>query len=177
MLKSNTADGKPIGQYRVKVMLATALPFEGGVLDYLMDAEHPPQIGQTVIAPLGNRSVPGVIVGLSDDDPLDKRLKPLDAVSDLPDLSPDMLDTLRWVAGWTMAPVGAVLKMVLPIKDALLPPKGQMAWRPAPDLSLEAGITEKRRAVLMALQDAPPMTMRSNKHWMMVASRLLFWMG
>ena len=43
-------------------------------------------------------------------------------------------------------------------KDALLPPKGQMAWRPAPDLSLESGITEKRRAVLEVLQDSPPMT-------------------
>ena len=158
MLKFDNADGKPLGPYRVKVMLATALPFEGGVLDYLLDDENTPRIGQIVIAPLGNRSVPGVIVGLSDEDPMDKRLKPLDAISDLPDLSADMLDTLRWVAGWTMAPVGAVLKMVLPIKDALLPPKGQMAWRPAPDLSLEAGITEKRRAVLEVLQDSPPMT-------------------
>ena len=137
MLKFDNADGKPLGSYRVKVMLATALPFEGGVLDYLLDDENTPRIGQIVIAPLGNRSVPGVIVGLSDEDPMDKRLKPLDAVSDLPVLSADMLDTLRWVAGWTMAPVGAVLKMVLPIKDALLPPKGQMAWRPAPDLSLD----------------------------------------
>ena len=33
-----------------------------------------------------------------------------------------------------------------------------MAWRPAPDLSLESGITEKRRAVLEVLQNSPPMT-------------------
>ena len=49
-------------------MLATALPFECGVLDYLLDDENTPRIGQIVIAPLGNRSVPGVIVGLSDED-------------------------------------------------------------------------------------------------------------
>ena len=129
ILNAEPADAKeqPQGSYRVKVMLATALPFEGGVLDYLMDAENTPQSisprsGLIVIAPLGNRSVPGVIVGLSDDGPSDKRLKPLEAVSDLPPLSSEMLDTLRWVATWTMAPVGAVLKMVLPLKEALLPP-------------------------------------------------------
>ena len=56
-----------------------------------------------------------------------------------------------------MAPVGAVLKMVLPIKDALLPPKGQKGWQTAPDLD-DARITEKRRAVVEALKDAPAMT-------------------
>ena len=164
MLSSDHADHghQHQSRFRVKVMLATALPFEGGVLDYLMAGEdrpdgHTPEIGQIVIAPLGQRSVPGVIVGLSDDDLHDKRLKPLEGYSDLPPLSPELLDLLRWVAAWTMAPVGAVLKMALPVKDALLPPKGQKAWQPAhiPDLD---SLSDKRRSVIEALQEAPPMT-------------------
>jgi len=164
MLSSDHADHghQHQSRFRVKVMLATALPFEGGVLDYLMAGEdrpdgNTPEIGQIVIGPLGQRSVPGVIVGLSDDDLHDKRLKPLEGYSDLPPLSPKMLDLLRWVAAWTMAPVGAVLKMALPVKDALLPPKGQKAWQPAQITDLNS-LSDKRRAVIEALQEAPPMT-------------------
>ena len=138
-------------------MLATALPFEGGVLDYRMLASSPPQKGQIVLAPLGSRTLPGVVMGISDQSAEDPKLKPLIAASDLPHLSTAMLDLVEWTAAWTMAPVGAVLKMVLPIKDALLPPKGQKGWQTAPDLD-GARITEKRRAVVEALKDAPAMT-------------------
>ena len=144
-------------RFRVQVMLATALPFEGGVLDYCYQSDQRPSIGQFVIVPLGSRSVAGVIIGHSDQSVDDPRLKSIEKIADLPCLSKQMIDLVRWVAEWTMSPVGAVLKMVLPIKEALLPPKGIKAWQVATHLNTD-DLSEKRKAVIHQLKNTPPMT-------------------
>ena len=60
---------------RVAVMLATALPFDDGCLDYRYDAPTPPVIGQVVAVPLGSRMVAGVITAMAAGDVDDRRLK------------------------------------------------------------------------------------------------------
>lgn len=139
--------------YRVR--LATPLPFADGCLDYCHPA--PLAVGQMVIVPLGKRKVPGVVVGDGDNSIAQQKLKSIIAVSDLPLLKPDLLSFIHQVAQWTVSPEGAVLKMTIPVADALLPQTGQMGWCRSDTASPDA-ITPKRRHVLDTLDGLPPMT-------------------
>jgi primosomal protein N' (replication factor Y) len=144
--------------HHIAVMVATALPFGDGVLDYRTDTVLP--TGQIVIVPLGQRDVAGVVVGAARGDVVSSKIKPIKLISDLPPLSADMIDFMRWVASWTLSPVGAVLKMVLPLDDALMPPTPVAAWRVAPDATRQK-LTKTRAQVLKHLADMPPMTTRT----------------
>ena len=48
---------------------------------------------------------------------------------DVPPLAPDMCDFIDWVADYSMAPKGNVVRQVLRVRDAFEPEKPQMAWR------------------------------------------------
>ncbi len=152
------------GGVTVKVRLATPLPFAGGCLDYL--APSALSTGQMVIVPLGKRQIAGVVLGPGDQEVARKKLKPLIAISDLPPLTPDLLTLLSQVASWTLAAEGAVLKMAIPVADALLPQINQMGWLVAPPDApsnniapdQKAKITPKRAQVMAALEDMPPLT-------------------
>jgi primosomal protein N' (replication factor Y) len=187
--KSDQKSPPPSGQVRVAVMLATALPFDDGCLDYRFDARDAPVngepvIGQVVAVPLGNRTVLGVITAVVKGNVDDPRLKSISAYADLPPLSSALMQFVRWVAGWIMAPVGAVLKMVLPVKDALLPPRGVQGWVVADDYAENhaddhkaAGLSDKRQQVISALKDMPPMTTREAAIFVGVSPSLITAMG
>ena len=148
-----------ISMVRLRIRLATILPFAGGVLDYASDEDLP--IGQMVVVPLGKRYIPGIVLGRADQNPNDKladhKLKRIKSISDLPPLSAALIQFMEQTAQWTLAPDGAVLKMAIPSADALHPQTAQLAWQVAAR-SDDVKITEKRQKVLAALHDLPPMT-------------------
>ncbi|MFN3960857.1 MAG: primosomal protein N' [Parvularculaceae bacterium] len=135
---------------RVKVLFAMPLekPF-----DYRAPLPLPP--GTYVEAPFAGRLVPGVVwPGAPDAVPAGK-LKDIARVLNAPPLSGAMIDFLQWVAGYTMFPLGAVLRLTLRSGDALSAPKGVAAFSLASPPA--ARMTPGRRAVIdyLAARGAP----------------------
>ena len=141
--------------YIYRVRLATPLPFADGCLDYLSSQKL--LVGQMVIVPLGTRKIAGVVIGDGDNTRPRHKLKAIINVSDLPCLDQDLLSFIHHVAEWTVSPEGAVLKMAIPVADALLPQFGQMGWMRSTQLAA-MNTTPKRQQVLDALDDLPPLT-------------------
>jgi primosomal protein N' (replication factor Y) len=138
---------------RVQVLLPLPLP---GVFDYRVPPDLEIEPGAFVSVPFGRREAIGVVwsEGCSGEVP-DSRLKEvcdrLD-VSALPESTRRFVD---WVARYTMAPPGSVLRMAMSVTDALFPAKPRAAYRIAgtpPDLRL----TPARKRVLAAAADGFP---------------------
>ena len=61
------------------------------------------------------------------------RLKPFVEVLPTPAMRPELRRFVERVAGYTLAPPGAVLRMTMSVAEALLPPRpGKSARRPRP---------------------------------------------
>lgn len=76
-----------------------------------LDARAVP--GALVAVRLGKRAVLGVVVG-REAPTHEGRLQPVAGVVDAPAVPPDLIELARWVAGRTLAPLGACLRLVLP---------------------------------------------------------------
>ena len=141
---------------RVAVLLPLPL---AGSYDYLAPSELSLEPGAVVRAPLGGRNLAGVVWDRKTDAPevSAARLKPVIARYDVPPMGPVQRRFIDWVANYTMAPPGAVLRMALSVPAALAAPKPVAAYR----LSEGSGttgpikLTAARRRVLAALRDGP----------------------
>ena len=143
--------------HRIKVMLATPLPFGDGVLDYLSDS--PVVTGQIVLVPLGRRDVAGLVLGLVEEEnrTVDvKKLKHVKFISGLPALDSKMIKFIHWVAAWTLSPIGGVLKMVLPLVDALHDPAEVLGFVTAKNIDGAVRMTATRKKILDAIADMTP---------------------
>lgn len=153
---------------RVAVLLPLPLdhPYDYNVPDG-MDA----QPGDIVLVPLGKREVTGVVwdpprgsgqdgTASPDADIDEERLRPIIAVCAAPPMTPLLRRFVEWVAEYTMAPRGAVLRMALSVPEALQAPKPVLAVRlpVARDIASETangGIkwTDARRRVSAEAKD------------------------
>ena len=88
--------------------------------------------GHFVVVPLGKRETVGVVWGEGSGEVPPEKLR--DVVQVLPALP--MADALRrfvdWVAAYTLAPPGAVLRMAMSVPSALEAPKSEIVYRAAP---------------------------------------------
>lgn len=118
------------------------LPFDTG-FTYHVPSEMTLARGDIVRVPFGRREVYGVVWGEGEigDTPAAK-IKTVLAKADLPAFSSAFCQFLQWVADYTVAPLGLVLKMALSVPDALDPPKKPAVYPvlpaqlpPAPALS------------------------------------------
>jgi len=104
---------------RVAVLLPLPL---AGPYDYRLGPGLSAAVGDYLRVPLGHRIAIGVLWGPATDDVDVAKLKPvlerLDTTP-MPELSRRFVD---WVAAYTLAAPGAVLKMAMSVPDALLPP-------------------------------------------------------
>ncbi|HYM73405.1 MAG TPA: primosomal protein N' [Stellaceae bacterium] len=143
---------------RVRVLLPLPLP---GALDYLAPkGGAAPQPGQFVRVGLGPRRAVGVVWEGDGDDIPEDRLKPIAEILPTPPLPAELRRFVERVAGYTLAPPGAVLRMAMSIEAALIPPAPRrvcaiaeaglalLAQSPAPKK-----LTPARRRVLAALRD------------------------
>jgi len=97
--------------------------------------------GSIVVVPLGPRPTLGVVWGTPDDTVAHNRLKDIAHVYDVPLLSEELLHLVDWVARYTLAQPGMVLRGVLRSHEALSPPKPITALRlvgPEPERMTEA---------------------------------------
>lgn len=134
----------------VLVPLALFQPY-----DYLLPDGVTLARGDFVTVPLGRRSVTGVVWGAALGDVEPAKLKPVTAHLPIPALPSASCDFIDWVAQYTMAPVGAVLRMAMSVPDALEPERALKAWTIG---AVEgAKITPTRQRVLDTLRDGLPL--------------------
>jgi len=75
-----------------------------------------PQRGARVIVPFRNEKLVGVVTGLHSNAPVDFDAKPIESVLDEePILSEDLLELAAWIAQYYLAPLGEVLRTMLPL--------------------------------------------------------------
>src|SRR5712692_315834 len=114
----------PAATQPVRVMLPLPLPEP---LDYLMpDGAAFPEPGSFVRVTLGPRRLIGVVWDGAGEEsgpavPVE-RLKPVIEILPTPPLRPELRRFVERVAGYTLSPPGAVLRMAMSVEEALLPP-------------------------------------------------------
>lgn len=131
---------KPQVSALVRVMVPLYLP---KFLDYAWAAKIPPKVGQFVAVEVGKKKVHGLVVALPDEAPT-RTLKPAEPV-EAPQLAPQMVDFLRWVARYNLTVPGDPLRALLMAGQAPEPMHDKMLVRTgeAPEK-----LTPQRRAVL-----------------------------
>jgi len=135
---------------RVKVLFPLPL---GKAYDYLAPADIP--VGGWVEAPFGGQLIAGVVWPGDADAVAAAKLKTIERALPALPLAPAVVDFVGWVAGYTMFPLGAALRLVMRSGDALDPPTGATAYAPTGDTP--ARLTDARRAALGAFEDDAPL--------------------
>jgi primosomal protein N' (replication factor Y) (superfamily II helicase) len=97
---------------------------------------HRVQAGCRVLAPFGSRKLIGVVLRLHNEDPGHEAKQVLRLLHETPALTPELLQLGRWIADYYCAPLGEVLRGMLPLagesrKDKIvsLTPAGHDAAR------------------------------------------------
>lgn len=138
---------------RAKVLLPMPV---GSGYDYRIPADMTVSLGDFVRVPLGPRQMTGVVWGKADGAVPDDRLKPMLARHDAPPLSDAHRRFIDWIAAYAVAAPGSVLRMSMPVPEALDPPVPETGYRLAASTPAPPGvrITPQRQRVLEALADA-----------------------
>jgi primosomal protein N' (replication factor Y) len=104
-----------------------------GPLDYRVPEGLAVEPGSVVIAPLGPRQLVGVVweaERLPSEEVGDNRLRPLAGLVDVPPVPAALRRLAEWTADYYLAPLAAVLRMVLPSSSALAGPRTMIEYRP-----------------------------------------------
>ena len=128
--------------------------------DYLVPADLAVGPGSYVEVPLGARQATGVVWGPARGDVNPEKLREISAVLDLPPMPDNLRQFVDWVASYTLARLGTVLRMTMSVPKALSPIKPVTAYRIAPAVDMESEslpggvrLTDARRRVLGVLAD------------------------
>jgi primosomal protein N' (replication factor Y) len=139
---------------RVAVLLPYPFP---GPFDYLAPEAMAIQPGDVVLVSLNRRPVVGVVWDAPGDAAVETgRLKPVDALLDVPRMRAPLRRFIDWVAAYTLAPPGEVMAMALRINA--LAPSPRPGWQAAAPVTPEilASLTPARRRVLEVLAQHAP---------------------
>jgi len=101
----------------------------GGPYDYLAGPATGADRGSLVMVPFGGRQLPGIVMGPAKGNVPVAKLKEVALIIKLPPLSDAMVQFIERVSAWTMAPLGAVTKMVLSQPAAFGRPPQQKYYR------------------------------------------------
>ncbi|MBI1215885.1 MAG: primosomal protein N' [Alphaproteobacteria bacterium] len=154
-----TVDQAPEGAERVQVLAPYPL---SRAYDYFLPEGMAAGPGDYVRIPLGRRETPGVVwaAGEAEGEKIDpKKIKPVLQRYDFPPMPQAQREFLEWVARYTMADLGSVLKMSLSVPDALSPPKEATAYTVPPEIHGAAApfkLTAARQRVIDFLKDGVP---------------------
>ncbi|MBQ3695505.1 MAG: primosomal protein N' [Alphaproteobacteria bacterium] len=135
---------------RLPVLFPVAL----GCYEYLHDTELP--VGTFVRATLGRKKLLGIVWDKKFNNPFPQdKLKSISEVLPLPPLPSKTIRFINWVAGYTMNPVGSILKMALHPEIEKVSKKPLVFLPPNPDFSDISFSPAQNKAVkqLLALKD------------------------
>jgi primosomal protein N' (replication factor Y) (superfamily II helicase) len=157
-MQERRASSAESAERHVSVLLPLPLT---GTYDYRVPREWALASGDFVVAPLGARRLAGVVWGDATGDVAAAKIKPLAQRLDAPPLSGEMRRFIDWVANYTLAAPGAVLRMAMSVPDALEPPRSLTAYTLSAQGRAALGgddktVTKARRRVLMAANEGPP---------------------
>jgi len=139
---------------RIAVLLPLPL---AGAYDYRV-GDQALAAGDFVAVPLGQRHVTGVVWGAGAGDVPESKLRPVGRRLEAPPLPAVTRAFIDWVAAYSMAPAGAVLKMAMSVPAALDPAPGLVAVRLAASRPAALKETAARRKVLAAAARLPPLS-------------------
>jgi len=150
---TTTGAGINGGSRRVQVLLP--LPLEG-TYEYRVPSELAVAPGAFVAVPFGRRDAVGVVwsEGASGD-VSDDKLKDIHGCFDVGGLSESTRRFVEWVARYTLASTGSVLRMAMSVPSALEPLKPRTGYRRT-DMPSDFRSTAARHRVLAVLADGPP---------------------
>jgi primosomal protein N' (replication factor Y) (superfamily II helicase) len=153
------ADHAVIALDDVRVSVLLPLPL-AGAYDYLAPREWALKPGDFVAVPLGRNETLGAVWGEAAGDVAPAKLKRVIERLDAPPMPDSLRRLVDWVASYTLAPPGAVLRMAMSVPDALYPGHKITGYaltaRGRAALAAETELTPARRRVLQALADGPP---------------------
>jgi len=145
---------------RVSVLLPLPL---GRAYDYAVPADMTLEPGALVRVPLGGREAVGVVWDreAGPEEVPASRLRPVIARLHIAPMDAARRRFIEWVASYTMASRGAVLRMALSVPAALEPPRPTVGYRLAPRAPDSGGPrrTAARARVLAALAQGAPRPM------------------
>jgi primosomal protein N' (replication factor Y) len=150
-----TPSATPPASRTVGVLLPLPL---AGAYDYRVPAGMELAAGDFVAVPLGQRTALGVVWGPVAGDLAEGRLKPVARRLAAPPLPESLRRLVDWVAGYTLSPPGAVLKMAMSVPEALEPPRPAVGYVPVGRAGPAAvRLTPARRRVLATAAEGPPL--------------------
>ena len=139
----------------VLLPLALTAPY-----DYAVPSGFDAAPGTFVEVPLGSRRMTGVVWGPGSGAVDRERVRPISRVFDSPPMPAAAREFIAWIAGYTLAPIGAVLRMAMSVRGALAAPKTITVWTLADSVSpdsdaLPGGLrmTAARHRVIRTLAD------------------------
>ncbi|MBO1073568.1 primosomal protein N' [Roseomonas marmotae] len=147
------AGGSPQAAPRPRLRVLLPLPL-AGAYDYRVPAGmEPPPPGTFVQVPLGGRETTGVVWdGEADPELPERKLRDITHLLDVPPMTASLRRFVEWVAAYTVAPPGAVLRMAMSSPSALEPPMAKAGWRVSAGgraaLARGKGLTGGRQRVL-----------------------------
>ena len=137
------------------VAVLVPLPLENPY-DYAVPAGTTLEPGHYVRVPLGPREVTGVVWGTAAGDVPPEKLRPVAEVLDPPPMPAELRGFLDWMAAYTLAPRGAVLRLALSMPEALRPPMPRVGYVAATEKPPR--MTAARRRVLAAAASVSPLS-------------------
>jgi primosomal protein N' (replication factor Y) len=142
---------------RARVLLPLPL---AGAYDYLAPPELALKPGDFVAAPLGKNELLGVVWGEATGEVAPAKLKRIVERLDAPPMPEALRRLIDWVAAYTVAPPGAVLRMAMSVSDALYPGRAiaghALTAHGHAALAQQRALTPTRIRVLQALAEGPP---------------------
>ena len=143
------------GTRRISVLLPLPL---AAPYDYRLPDDMLAGPGTYVRVPLGNRIVTGVVWHTdSDTAPVaEKRLKAVAEILPNPAMAEELRRLVDWVASYTLAPPGAVLRMAMGPEDAFAAETVRRGYLASPDIDPSLTLTLARKRVLAALEAGQP---------------------
>jgi primosomal protein N' (replication factor Y) (superfamily II helicase) len=130
---------------RVPVMVPMAFD---QTFDYLVPAELTVRAGDFVVVPFGPQRRLGVIWDgpAGPQKPVDPRkLKPIEALVDVPPLPPASLKFAEWIARYTLSPLGMVVRMMMGARSAFEPEKPRSGVQLVADAPMPPRMTPARQ--------------------------------
>ena len=147
---SAAADNAQVFPPGARIGVLLPLPL-GGVYDYVVPDGLSLRAGDFVHVPLGPRRVAGVVWGAGSGDIAPEKVRAVVARIDMPALPESTRAFLSWVSNYTLAPPGAVLRLLMSVPAALEPAEAKVGYVRA-DRAPEKK-TAARERVFAALQD------------------------
>ncbi|HKQ45874.1 MAG TPA: primosomal protein N' [Rhizomicrobium sp.] len=119
----------PPPEIQPKPVMGVLLPLPlDGAYDYKLSPGSSGVRGSLVAAPLGNRTVLGVVWGAAEGSVGDNRLKIAEPLDGAPALPSKLCDFIDWVADYTLNPPGSILAMALRSRGAFEPEAKRIAY-------------------------------------------------